>query len=640
MSFLARIVRKFAVPKYRTNILALNSLQNVSRQIHCSANLCLRMFMEHENNYAYSILENKGYTISLKSDISRNCISEQEFQEGLKSNWSKKSHTEIFDYFHKFALYCSEHKLCISNQIFDTYIDSLTDCIKLGTDEELKTLFYTLNKWPETPSIRTRNIIEVWAALDDECLNRLKNWSYDELLTYLSLFYMINVMKYSDYCIKALQKLASKAKNLTPAQLVPTLFFIGIWRKSPFDMHNLEVEINKKYSQFTIDELSIMSMGYFKSKTPIRDPELVQKMIDTVIENSKTIHEVSLAALLKLIRYSTKSVLDDRINRLLEALQHEVPRLSVMCNVHMALVGTSTLSLHKQCLNNIASKVIKSISQTRVKDLERLVLTYGTFGIRPDTEECFFTKVIDELRKPERAIEISKHGRSFACCIAYLTLLGIYPVDLISKVLSSEFREQTYGKYCFNYGREILTLNNVTEIFLSDANINLLDDKVKKILAKKYTDYVPREDYVKQYNITEQMFLDIAKVMKETRGGDDYVAGDHILPHYQRGDIIICTDHSGAPVPIKDVFKSSDFGLIRKRPDDNTWVVLVIAGRNALIHGTDNATGFFTSKVRELEALGYHGVLVPWSQYSKLRSTADKAVFLNSLIYNAVNKNK
>ncbi|XP_022829625.1 FAST kinase domain-containing protein 5, mitochondrial [Spodoptera litura] len=641
MSFLVRIVRNFTVPKYRSNIGALNSLQKYSRRrIHCSSHLCGRMFLEHENNYAYSILEKKGYAVSLKSDISRNCISEQEFQEALKCNWSKKSQAELFDYFLKFALYCSEHKLCISNQIFDTYIDSLTDSIKLGTDEELKTLFYTLNKWPDTPSIRTRNIIEVWAALDDECLNRLKNWSYDELLTFLSLFYMINVIRYSDYCVKALQKLASKAKNLTPAQLVHTLFFIGIWRKSPFDMHNLEVEINKKYSQFTIDELAIISMGYFKSKTPIRDPELVKKIIATVIENSKTIHEVSLAALLKLIRYSTKSVLDDRINSLLEALQSEVPRLSVMCNVHMALVGTSTLSLHKQCLDNIAAKVIKTMSQTRVKDLERLVLTYGTFGLRPNTEECFFTKVMDELRKPERIIEISIHGRSFACCIAYLTLLGIYPVDLISRVLTPEFRERTYGKYCFNYGREILTLNNVAEIFCSDANINFLENKEKKILAKKYTDYVPREDYVKQYNITEQMFLDILKVLKEARGGDDYVIGDHILPHYQRGDIIICNDHSGAPVAVKGVFPPSDFGLMRKLPDDKTWIVLVIAGRNAIIHGTDNATGFFTSKVRELEALGYHGVLVPWSQFSKLRSTADKAVFLNNLIDNAVNKNK
>ncbi|KAH9639727.1 hypothetical protein HF086_014485 [Spodoptera exigua] len=640
MSFLMRIVRNFTVPKYRTNIVTLQSLQKNSRKIHCSSHLCVRMFMEHENNYAYSILENKGYAISLKSDTSNNCLSEQEFQEALKSNWSKKSHKEIFDYFQKFASYCTEHKLCISDQIFDTYIDSLTDCIKLGTDEELKTLFYTLNKWPETPSIRTRNIIEVWAALDDECLSRLKNWSYDELLTFLSLFYMINVIRYSDYCMKALQKLSSKAKNLTPAQLVQTLFFIGIWRKSPFDMHNLEVEINKKYSQFTIDELAIMSMGYFKSKTPIRDPELVQKIINTVIDNSKTIHEVSLAALLKLIRYSSKSVLDDRINRLLEALQHEVPRLSVMCNVHMALVGTSTLNLHKQCLNNIAARVIKSMPDTRVKDLERLVLTYGTFGLRPDTEECFFTKVIDELRKPERITEIEKHGRSFACCVGYFTLLGIYPVDLIKKVLSPEFREQTYGKYCFNYGREILTLNNVAEIYCSDANINLLENKQKKILAKKYTDYVPNEEYVKQYNVAEQMFLDIMKVLRETRGGDEYVVGDHILPHYQRGDIIICNDHSGTPVPVKGVFSSSDFGLIRKLPDDKTWIVLVIAGRNAIIHGTDNATGFFSSKVRDLNTLGYHGVLVPWSQFSKLRTSVEKSLFLNSLIDNAVNKNK
>lgn len=58
------------------------------------------------------------------------------------------------------------------------------------------------------------------------------------------------------------------------------------------------------------------------------------------------------------------------------------------------------------------------------------------------------------------------------------------------------------------------------------------------------------------------------------------------------------------------MFPPSDFGILRKPPDSNQWIVLVIAGRNALIYNTDTATGFFNSKVKELEMLGYNAALV------------------------------
>lgn len=538
MSFLLKLVRNLSFPKYPKNVITsaqfVNGVQKCSRSFHCNSYLSVRMFMEHENKYAYNILKDKGYAVSLNCNIQQQTLSEEQFHEALKADWSKKSYHEVIEIFPKFGLYCSEHNLCISNKIFDTYIDHLTDCLQFASDKELEFMFYALNKWPETESIRTRNYIEVWAALDDECLKRIKNWTHTELLSFIALFYMINVTRYSDFFNKSINKLTSKAKLLTVGQIVQTMFFIGVCRRSPFDMHNLEVEVLKRYSSFTVDDLAIMCMGFFKSKTPVRDMDLIQNIINTVIANSKTIHEVSLAALLKLIRYSTKSTLDDRIYRLLETLQHEVPRLSVMCNVHIALVGTSTLNLHEKCLHKIAETVIQSITQTRTKDLERLVLTFGTFNLIPQTKECFFSKVMDELRKPERKTEIETHGRSFACCVAYLTLLGIYPVDLINKVLSPEFLEQTYGKYCYNYGREILTLNNVAEIFCN-TEVNRLQDKYLQIMAKKYTDYIPNENHAKQYNITERMVLDITKVLRESRGGNEYVVGEHILPHHQRG---------------------------------------------------------------------------------------------------------
>lgn len=540
MSIFVKIVRSFAYPSYRPKTIAVsrvNRLPKCTRYVHCTSYLSAKMYMEHENQYAYTILENKGYAISLNCNTVSPALSEAQFKNLMETDWSQKSPSELFETFDKLAVYCSEHNICISNKMFDNFIDCLTDSFKFANDKELESLFYSMNKWPDPESIRTRNYIEVWVALDDVCINRMIKWSYEELLSFIALFYMLNVTRYSDFCTKSLNKCASRAKHLSPGQVVQTLFFIGITRRAPFDMHNLEIHLHNIYPQFAIDDLGIMCMGFFKSKTPIRDMDLILKIINTVIENAKSIHEVSLAALLKQIRYSTKLTTDDRINRLLATLQHEVPRLSIMCNVHLAQLGTSTMNLHEGCLSKIAEHVIDSIPTMRLKDIERLVLTYGTFNFVPQTKECFFTKVVDELRNPKRKEEISKHGRSFACCLAYLGLLKIYPEDLIQKTLEEKFLVETYGKYCYNYGREILILHYTAEIYYPAANINRLSNKVLKTMANKYTDYVPSEEYKKQYNITERMVLDIMRTLKECRGGPQYVVGNHILPYHQRGGI-------------------------------------------------------------------------------------------------------
>ncbi|XP_059060054.1 uncharacterized protein LOC131853231 isoform X2 [Achroia grisella] len=611
MSIFFKVSRNLYAHKFVYKMIICNEskrLKNNLRYFYYNTNLRVKMFLEHENKYAYEIMESKGYTMSItKNNENINQytpISENQFNELIQENWSLKTPEQLFDYFPKLASYCTRNGMCISNKIFDTFVDHFTDNIKFATDKQLVSLFYSACQWPETESIRTRNYIEIWAALDEECLNRMKEWSLDQLLSFISLFYMLNVTRYSDFSLKSLQKLATKSKQLTTSQLVQTLFFVGILRKPPFDMHFLEVCFDNTFSDYTIDDIAIISMGFFKSKTPLRSVDLVCKIIDKVIENAADIHEVSLAALLKIIRYSMKVVNHNKIYELLDVLQHQVPRLSHMCNVHIALLGSSTLTLHKSCLTTIAEKTVESMSETRLKDLERLVLTYGTFNWKPEMERCFLQAVVDELRKPERSSEINKHGRSFACTISFLGLLGIYPIDLMNKVLDPDFLKNTYGKYYVLYGREILTINNSAEIFYPNNSMNRLNDKCCVLLAKKYTDYVPSDNYKKQYNVTERMFLDVMRILKESRGGDDFVIGDHILPHHQRGDIIICNDCNGTAVPVADIFKEMKFGLIRKVPNDNKWIVLVIAGKNGTIHSYNTPSGHFLSALVEVFGIG------------------------------------
>ncbi|XP_041973394.1 uncharacterized protein LOC121729071 [Aricia agestis] len=635
--FLLKNVSQFFSRNFVKNKVFRNP-NDLNKCFSTSALLRLKMFAENENKFAYSLMEKYGYvpdlTPGFTNDFSK---TKATFETTSLDNCCKETPQRIFHCFEDLAKYCNENNISISDTKFDNFIDTLTDNIKYATNEELKTLFFTLARFPPTESIRTRNFIEVWAALDDECLKRYHTMDFDDVLSHLSLFYLLSVLRYSDFCSKSLIRLASKSKKLNKAQVVQVMFYVGVRRNAPHDMYNLEVFIEENFAQFNIDELAIISMGFFKSKTPIRSMDLIVNIINKVMVEADKVHEVSLAALLKVIRYSMKIRVDNKINDLLDCLQHQLPRLSIMCNVHVALLGTATLTLHENCLFKISETVLHNMTNTRVKDLERLVLTYGTFNYVPKTKECFFTKVIEELNKESRSDEINKHGASFANCVAYLNLLDLRPKSLIQKVLNKEFLMKAYGKHCFLYGREVLTIHNISKIYFKENEIvSPLSDKEVAIMSKKYTDFVPNENYKMQYNATEKMFLDVKRTLREIRGGASFVTGNHIFTHHQRGDIIICNDKHGVPLPVEDIFPKTKFGMIRYPPDDNIWIVLIIAGRNAMIHNSGGPTGHFLTKQRELNKLGYCAAVVSWHIYDECNKN-DKTKYLNSLIEESLN---
>ncbi|CAH0717210.1 unnamed protein product, partial [Brenthis ino] len=301
------------------------------------------MYIENENKYAYEVMQNIGYVNVLNIEKKKvEPMTSKEFESIQSRNWSKEPQHVLFQTLSSLSMYCSQNNICISNKLFDDYVDNLTDKVKFATDEELKTLFHSLSQFPATESIKTRNYIEIWAALDDECFHRINKWSFDEMLTFLSLFYMLNVIR-----------------------------------------------------------------------------------------------------------------------------------------------------------------------------------------------------ILDELRKPDRIEEIKKH--------------------------------------------------------------------------------------------------DVKRVLQLMRGGENFVTGHHIVTHHQRGDIIICNDHEGRPLPVKEAFSKSQFGLLCSPPDENIWTVLIIAGRNTMIHNSASATGHFTSKVRELKTLGYNAELVMWNVYDKLTNDEEKIKYLNKLIKDSVN---
>jgi len=77
----------------------------------------------------------------------------------------------------------------------------------------------------------------------------------------------------------------------TSRKFVPTL-----------PMYDIEEEIYTCYNEFNIKELGIVSLGFFKSQTPIRNQDLISKMYGSLIKEINNVNSIELAAFLKVIK--------------------------------------------------------------------------------------------------------------------------------------------------------------------------------------------------------------------------------------------------------------------------------------------------------------------------------------------------
>lgn len=107
--------------------------------------------------------------------------------------------------------------------------------------------------------------------------------------------------KLCDFTFVLIDRLCRKADRLTKNQLVNIFFCFNICRTRAVDFE-YEFALENCIHQMDTDELAIVAMGYFKTKTKIKLDPIKKAMIESVVQNSENIHEISLSAILKVSR--------------------------------------------------------------------------------------------------------------------------------------------------------------------------------------------------------------------------------------------------------------------------------------------------------------------------------------------------
>ncbi|OTF75993.1 hypothetical protein BLA29_000055 [Euroglyphus maynei] len=189
-------------------------------------------------------------------------------------------------------------------------------------------------------------------------------------------------------------------------------------------------------TQLTVDELSLIGIGFFKTQT--RMPfELLRRYIESCTEQLLQRYPIrstiSIAAILKIIRFSLETIefnrqkLRTQLNRFVESLGNHSSNFldSEICLTHLILMLNSVLLIDKQLYGQIFERMMANLSIFRIKDIERILFCLANVRFQCPTRH---------LRRLEQYLCANEESRLYPNC-TYNIALSLFMIDYEPKQL-------------------------------------------------------------------------------------------------------------------------------------------------------------------------------------------------------------
>lgn len=260
-----------------------------------------------ENLYAYTVLKNSGRmdNIIVPSLIPEEDVPEDVVEKIIKKNHEDSSPAEVLEDFRLLSYHRGKlREGVLSPEKHSNILNTLKKYLADFSDDQLWNLFRYIELWyPMERSTKEPLLTELEKAMDQECLLRSNVWSVDDLLKTCDLWYHLRCARQSHFVSKCVKRLGKKPGKLKAENYLYYMFLLNIARKLEINMYELEYRLEKFIDKFEGNELGIVAMGFFKTRTPIRNPNLLDKMIDTSVKDIYKMGEISIAAVMKITRY-------------------------------------------------------------------------------------------------------------------------------------------------------------------------------------------------------------------------------------------------------------------------------------------------------------------------------------------------
>lgn len=316
---------KSVLPNH-TKVLYTNKkicLLQTKRLVHVLPAMQAKIFMDRENMHAHQVLEDSCKPYQL-FPIYKDINPSKELAESIYNfNETQISTNDLFEHFKLICCYCHQTNTLISNTKFNNFVSQYIDKMHLLNDDQLRDSLSFLAVLPQESSVRSANFVELWNTIDVECCRRIEKWNTDQLLLVCDAWYKLNLARICDFVWEALRKLGRKVLKMQPTQLVQTMFLCNVMRRSVFDMFDFEVNLAKCAKEMSLAELGVMSMGFFKTQTPIRNKELLNYLYERLMNELQTVDDITFVAILK--------VIDNQYKQLISLYKMSSPFLCRFC---------------------------------------------------------------------------------------------------------------------------------------------------------------------------------------------------------------------------------------------------------------------------------------------------------------------
>ncbi|XP_067134922.1 FAST kinase domain-containing protein 5, mitochondrial [Centruroides vittatus] len=589
------------------------------------------LYRNKENLYMHSIMENiVNYHESV---VKHPSVSKISFKTIIKVEERSQSNQESDNYdvnkaVQRFCILSEENfqnPVNIEDPKYENMIDIISNNLSVLSNNMVISILHCFCMWPLTDSTETRNFKTLWNALDEECANRLTQWSRKTQFLVANYWFHLRLSRITKYNRRLIRLFLRTVDTLNPSEFVQLMFYINLQRwTNEKAQNNVENKINHIMYQISINELAIISMGLFKSRSKINNSSVLKNMINLVKQQIPEINNnYSLASLLKQIRYSSQSEHVKDIYDLQTKCIPFVDKWNPSTCIHVILLGTSINVRHTEILDAVANKLLKDIKEVRLKEITKLLHCLSKYYHKPDTNVDIFHTLIDELRTPVREEEIYQYPTCLLQFLLSLSFFSSYPEDLLAKLFNLDFIDLIKGKSQLDTNEELLTLYYAVQIEMMNNKIKFNPDEILKDFeySSMHSSYTHQNQFLG--SICEELNKIFAK---------DFFSVRKILPYSRYQEIILTQNRNGMFIPLQ-VLEETSLKLLKPSLNNN-WLCIMPLGRNQFSSNDQTLLGLPSMKKRHLMKLGYEVIEIPWFEFLHLSSAArlnyiKKKLFMN-----------
>lgn len=258
-----------------------------------------------ENRYAHSVMEkNERYhsTVALIPAKKSSPVSKNELVDALSKNWRLEGISETVETLRRVSQFARDNNEDIYAEEYATLLDYVADNSKLLTDEQLLNVLQSLMLWFIQTIDDNSAYSRLCSALDQECEARGQKWSTKKQFLVLDHWYRLRLIRRSKFARNTITRLGNDAAILSPSNIVQLMFYVSVSRTRLVNFRQIEAYLNLNAKLLNIDELAVVSLGFFKTQTAIRDRRLLGYIIRRTIKEIESIKDISLTAILKVVR--------------------------------------------------------------------------------------------------------------------------------------------------------------------------------------------------------------------------------------------------------------------------------------------------------------------------------------------------